>query len=106
MENKKVRKNLEIPFKTRYAQIRDHLDYFLGKALEDIYTPLTMEQIKEKLREVTEVNLSAKTINKDLQKFSKKYGENLFCQVGDRYRLNHCLYKFIKIKPPKGYPKD
>ena len=106
MEKGKIRKNSEIPFKTRYAQIRDHLDYFLGQALEDIYFPLPLEQIKERLREATDVNLSLKTIHQDLKKFSKKYGENLLCQVGDRFRLNHCLYKFINIKPPKGYQKD
>ncbi|MDH5414963.1 MAG: hypothetical protein OEW87_12560 [Flavobacteriaceae bacterium] len=106
MENKKIRKNPEIPFKTKYAQIRDHLDYFLGQALEDIYAPLPLEQIKERLQAVTEINLSVRTIQQDLKKFSKKYGENLLCQVGDRFRLNHCLYKYINVKPPRGYSKD
>lgn len=106
MKNEKFGKSSEIPFKTRYSQIREHLDYFLGQALDDIYTPLTLEEVKERLRNETEVNISVKTLKKDLQKFSKKYGENFLCQIGDRYRLNHCLYKFIKIKPPRGYRKE
>lgn len=66
MKNEKFGKNSEIPFKTRYSQIKDHLDYFLGRVLEDIYTPLTLEEIKERLRNETEVNISVKTLKKDL----------------------------------------
>lgn len=106
MKNEKIKKKSKIPIQTKYSRVRDHLDYFLGRALDEIYVPLPIEQIKERLMDVTEVNISVKTLKKDLQIFSKKYGENLLCQVGDRLRLNHCLYKFVKIKPPKGYPKD
>ena len=83
--------------------MREHMDFFLGQVLEDVYTPLTLGQIKERLREATDINLSEATIKKDLRKFSEKYGENLLCPVGDCFRLNRCLYGAIKMKPPKGY---
>jgi GTP-sensing pleiotropic transcriptional regulator CodY len=106
MNNSRVKKKTGISYKTKYSQLRDHMDYFLGKALNDIYTPLTMEEIKERLRNVIEVNISVNTIKKDLHRFSNKYGENLLCQIGGRYRLNHCLYKIITMKSPRDYTKD
>jgi len=106
MQGDEVKKNSQIPISTKYSRVKDHLDFFLGQALEDIYAPLTMEQIKDRLRNETDINLGIKTIQKSLQKISLKYGENLLCQVGDRFRLNHCLYKYLNLKPPKGYPKD
>ena len=38
-----------------------------------------MEEIKERLREIIDVNINVKTLKKDLPKFAKKYGENLLC---------------------------
>ena len=69
MNNIKIKKKSGISYKTRYSQLRDHLDYFLGEALDDIYAPLTIEEIKERLRNVTNVNISVSTLKKDLKKF-------------------------------------
>ena len=105
MQDEEAEENPKIPVSTRYTRVKDHLDFFLGQALNAIYTPLTMEQIKERLRDITEINISVKTIKRNLPRFSKKYRENLLCQIGNGYRLNHCLYRYVEIKPPKGYLK-
>jgi hypothetical protein len=79
-----------------------HVDFFLGQVLDhDHYALYTMNEIRKKLDEKTGVYFHGTTIEKYIKRYKERHGESPLCQVGDKYRLNHCYYSYAKIKPPR-----
>jgi len=85
-----------------YQLVRHHLDYYLGQVLEHDHEFLhTMDEIRKKVDDKTGVFFHGATIEKYIKRYKEKHGESPLCQVGDKYRLNHCYYSYAKIKPPR-----
>jgi hypothetical protein len=85
-----------------YSVVRYHLHFFLDQTLDHTHDSVyTMNEIRKKIDEKTGVLFHGATIKKYLEKYKEKYGESPLCQVGDKYRLNHCYYSYAKIKPPR-----
>jgi len=95
----------EIPYTTKHNRIYRHLDFFLREALQDVHMPMTLSEIREKLAKKSGVKIGTRTILKQLPMLSEKLGESPLCKVGDKYRLNRCLYSYAKIKPPGMHKK-
>lgn len=87
---------------TYHKLIWSHIDYFLPLVLDNDHDSLyTMHEIRQKLDEKTGVFFHGTTIEEYIKKYKEKHGESPLCQVGDKYRLNHCYYSYAKIKPPR-----
>ena len=95
----------EPPYTTKHNRVYRHLDFILQEALQDVFEPITLDEIRERIGQTTGVKIGTKTILKQLPKLTEKLGESPLCKVGDKYRLNRCLYNYARIKPPGVHKK-
>jgi len=88
-----------------HSRVYRHLDYFIKKSLENVDGFLSMDEIRQLLKEETDFLFHPETLRKYNRKYAEEHGMGLLCQFGDRYKLNRCLYELKGVKPPREYKK-
>ena len=105
MPRLKIRRNLpNVPYDTYRNMVRNHIDYFLMRALSgNEEDPFSLEEIRNALLEETGILKGSKSLKKYLMDIQKdRIGLAPLCQIGDdQYILNEYYYQYKKVKPPK-----